>query len=54
MGGKLLVGKIVSENLAVEKVNVLNDTSGKATVTNEQGFFYHSSKNRRCVGVFCG
>ncbi|WP_298221233.1 hypothetical protein [Flavobacterium sp.] len=36
---KLLVGKIVSENLAVEKVNVLNDTSGKATVTNEQGFF---------------
>ncbi len=34
-----MIGKIISNDVAVEKVNILNATTGKATVSNELGIF---------------
>jgi len=36
---KLLVGKITVADVAVEKINIQNATTGKATVSNELGIF---------------
>lgn len=37
---KLLEGKIISDTVTVEKVNILNSTTGKATVSNALGIFW--------------
>ena len=36
---KLLVGKIMSNDVAVDKVNIENTTTGKTTISNELGIF---------------
>lgn len=41
---KLLIGKIISSDVAVEKVNILNVMTGQTTISNELGIFKISVK----------
>ena len=41
---QLITGKIISSDVAVEKVNVLNVTTGQTTISNEFGLFRISAK----------
>lgn len=41
---KFMTGKIVIDSVAVEKVNIVNSTTGKATISNASGLFRVSAK----------
>ncbi len=49
---KLLHGKVISENLALKNVEVINKTAKRSTTTNEKGEFSILQPNlniKRCV-----
>ncbi|HEY4616859.1 MAG TPA: carboxypeptidase-like regulatory domain-containing protein, partial [Flavobacterium sp.] len=39
VGEKKIQGKIIAETTAVGGINIVNDTSGRATITDENGMF---------------